>query len=168
MDRNNRIIPWFAWILLTISPAWAQTVAIDLADISTDSDLLLRLSGSTGSGASGVPVAAGSDCDGDGFQDYAMAAMRASPLGRSGAGEVYLVFGDGTISGNLDTALSQPRVLKIAGVGISEASGSEIWMDDVTGDGIGDLLIARQNHAPDNTRPGAGALSIVSWRTRAA
>ncbi len=33
-------------------------------------------------------------------------------------------------------------------------------MDDVTGNGVGDLLIARQNYSPAG-RPGAGALTIV-------
>ncbi len=45
-------------------------------------------------------------------------------------------------------------------------------MDDVTGDGLGDLLISRQNFTPDAARPGAGALTIVvgaaALRTHAA
>ncbi len=48
---------------------------------------------------------------------------------------------------------------------LAEATGSEIWIDDVTGDGLGDLLIGRQNHTPGGSeadpRIGAGALSIV-------
>jgi hypothetical protein len=77
-----------------------------------------------------------------------------------------LVFGDGTAGGVLDTAQLQERILRIAGAGPSpeannESTGSEIWMDDVTGDGLGDLLIARQNHSPDASRYGAGALTIL-------
>ena len=152
--------------------AGQPSTIVDLAVISTADGTLRRIHGSVGDGSAGVPVAGGFDCDGDGFRDYAMAAMRASPLGRSGAGEVYLVFGDGTIAGALDTASMQAEILKIAGDGASETAGSELWMGDVTGDGLGDLLVARQNFTPDVDRIGAGALTIVvggnALRTQAA
>ena len=156
---------WLAGLFLALGagPTAADPPAhsLDLAAVSVETGGLRRVHGSTGDGSSGVPVAGGHDCDGDGFRDYAFAAMRASPLGRTGAGEVALVFGDGTVQGAIDTAGLQAGVLKIAGEGTSEAAGSEIWMDDVTGDGYGDLLIARQNYRPDIARPGAGALTVV-------
>jgi hypothetical protein len=34
-------------------------------------------------------------------------------------------------------------------------------MDDVSGDGLGDLLIGRQNYTPAAGREGAGALTII-------
>ena len=165
-----------ALLLLALSAATASaaepSLSIDLAGLSTDPGVMLRVFGADGIGSSGVPVAGGLDCDGDSLPDYAMAAMRASPLGRSAAGEVYLVFGDGVLGGSLDTSGMQSRILKLAGEGVSEATGSEIWMDDVTGDGLGDLLIARQNFAPDPNRGGAGALTIAvgspALRTHAA
>ncbi len=61
----------------------------------------------------------------------------------------------------------QPRVLRITGAGfrvLAEMTGSEIWIDDVTGDGLGDLLICRQNYSPAigfGPRYGAGALTII-------
>jgi len=152
-------------LLWLAAGASAETRVIDLGGISTTEGTLLRVQGSTGNGAFGVPIAAGRDCDGDGRLDYAMAAMLASPLGRAQAGEVYLVFGDGTTGGTLDTAGFDPRILKIAGEGRGETSGSEIWIDDVTGDGLGDLLICRQNFSPTPARRGAGALSIVAGGT---
>jgi hypothetical protein len=86
--------------------------------------------------------------------------MVASPQGRVDAGQVFLIFGDGTIGNNIDTAIANPRVLQIHGVGVQENTGSEIWLDDLTGDGLGDLIIGRQNYnAPGRT--GAGALTIV-------
>ena len=87
--------------------------------------------------------------------------MRADLPGRQDAGIVYVFFGDGTITGTYDTAVSQSRLLEIHGAGPAEMAGSEVWMDDVTGDGLGDLLIARQNHTPDPGRIGAGALTIL-------
>ena len=134
--------------------------AIDLADLGTDA--VLRVFGATADGGEkGVPVAGGFDLDGDGHRDFAVASMLASPSARSGAGEVFLIFGDGTLAGSLDTAVPDTRILRIIGDGAQEATGSEIWIDDVTGDGLGDLLIARQNFTPDAARIGAGALSIV-------
>jgi len=150
---------------LSIAPGWveAQDQIVDLALLST-ADNLRRVYGSAGDGSRGVPVAGGGDVDGDGSVDYAMASMQATVLGRVIAGEVYLVFGDGTVSGVLDTAPFQPEILKIAGAGPSETAGSVLWMDDVTGDGLADLLIGRQNYthtSDDPDRTGAGALTIL-------
>jgi hypothetical protein len=77
------------------------------------------------------------------------------------AGEVHLIFGDGGYLGTIDSAISSPAILKIIGGRPREATGNEVWFDDVTGDGLGDLLIARQNFTPDPSRPGAGAVTVV-------
>ncbi len=145
----------------SVSLSLAQVAVLDLADLPVSPGRLTRVHGSVGSGIFGVPVAGPGDLDGDGLQDYAVAYMRANPLGRSRAGEVDVVFGDGTIGGSLDTAIDQPRLLRIAGDVIQETAGDEIWIGDVTGDGIADLLVGRQNYSPSGTRIGAGALSIV-------
>jgi hypothetical protein len=150
----------FALVLLAETALAQPAIEVDLLGLSLSDGFLSRVHGSAGDGSFGVPVAGGHDCDGDGLVDTALAAFLASPLGRTEAGEVYLVFGDGTISGALDTATVQARILRFAGVGTAENAGSEIWMDDVTGDGVGDLLIARQNFTVTG-RIGAGALSIV-------
>ena len=134
---------------------------IDLLDVAPTDGIVRRVYGATGEGRFGVPVAGGFDCDGDGFVDYAVAYMLASPLGRFLAGEVDLVFGDGTTTGFVDTAIDDPGVLRFAGSFTRENAGSEIWMDDVTGDGLGDLLIDRQNFTADGSRLGTGALTVV-------
>ena len=134
---------------------------LDLATAGTPSGVLTRVYGSVGDGRNGIPVAGGFDVDGDGFVDSAFASIQASPLGRTGAGEVTVVFGDGTIGGAINSAGFQPNILKIAGDQNFEVAGAEIWIDDVTGDGIGDILINRQNHTPVAGRPGAGALTII-------
>lgn len=134
---------------------------IDLKSVGTDPGIVTRIHGSTGNGRLGLPVAGRHDCDGDGFADAGFAAIQANPLGRSGAGEIALVFGDGTIGGMIDTAGFQEGVLKIAGDQEFEVAGAEIWIDDVTGDGLGDLLIGRQNHTSAAGREGSGALTIL-------
>lgn len=136
-------------------------VTIDLASTSTSTGVLRRVFGSEGDGSRGVPVAGGFDCDEDGIVDYAFASMLASPLGRTGAGITYLTFGTGSLIGTLDTGGTHANILKIAGDVSNETCGSELWMDDVTGDGVGDLLIGRQNFTPDAGRIGAGALTIL-------
>ena len=140
----------------------AQPVsATDLATVMPAEGLYRRVLGSVGEGAWGVPVAGGFDMDKDGKNDYAMAAMQAAPQGRNRAGQVFLVFGDDTAAGIVDTALDDPRVLEIHGDQVQENAGSEIWMADVTGNGYGDLIICRQNYSPDENRIGAGALTLI-------
>ncbi len=134
---------------------------MDLRTTETDNGVLTRVFGSSGDGRRGLPVAGGFDCDGDGFPDTAYASIQASPLGRQGAGEVLLIFGDGSIGGSLDTTGFSDRILKIAGADVREVTGCEVWMDDVNNDGVGDLLICRQNFSPTEDRRGAGALTIV-------
>jgi len=157
----------FVFLLFLTSRVFAAPVAeVDLLGVETDLDVLQRVYGSTGTGRFGVPVAGGFDLDGDGHNDYAFAAMTADPMGRNDAGIVYLVFGDGTISGAIDTTGSQSRVLPILGAGAGENAGSEIWMARVTNSvsdtdlPLGDLIICRQ----DYSKPGAaaaGAMTII-------
>ncbi|MCH9648646.1 MAG: integrin alpha [Deltaproteobacteria bacterium] len=137
-------------------------LTVDLAEVSEDDGVLRRIYGSGGSGRLGVPVAGGADLDGDGHADYAIGYMTVEALGRVRAGEVDLMFGDGSIIGSVDTAAADPNVLRFVGAGPRETAGSEIWIDDVTGDGLGDLLICRQNYSLPEGRIGAGALTIVA------
>jgi hypothetical protein len=134
---------------------------LDLATLAPGAAGLLRVHGSVGNGSLGVPVSGGHDVDGDGHNDVALAAMRAAPLGRTNAGEIFLAFGDGTIGGALDTAIPDPRILRVQGAAASENAGAEVWLDDLTGDGIAELIIARQNFTPGPGRIGAGAVTIL-------
>jgi hypothetical protein len=141
-----------------------NTSGLDLATLGDSG--LRRVYGSTGNGSLGLPVAGGLDVDGDGLGDVALGAMQASPGALPGAGSVFLAFGDGRLSGAIDTAIPSERFVRIDGGQPNEYTGSELWIDDVDGDGLADLLIARQNHslaAPAGAeRRAAGALSIVS------
>ncbi len=139
---------------------------VDLFKTSVFEPGLRRIYGGGASGTFGVPVAGGSDVDGDGHVDYAHASMLAGPHGRKQAGLVWLSFGNGSITGLEHAPGRGGAVLEIWGRAAFDSAGSEIWMDDVTGDGLGDILIAEQNHSPDETRVGAGALSIVVGNAR--
>jgi hypothetical protein len=143
--------------------AAAPSLVLDLRTQSPAPSVLTRIHGRglENDGTFGVPVAGGYDCDGDGHMDYAFAQMLGDPFGRQNAGEVTLVFGDGTIGATIDSSIPQSGVLRIAVSQNNETTGDEIWMDDVDGDGLGDLLIGRQNYSPTPARPGAGALTII-------
>lgn len=158
-DRNYLILVLAA---LAASPMLsAQPAAV--TDLAAAPAGIERVYGSVGSGRFGVPVAGGHDLDGDGFADTAFAAMVAGSIARDRAGEVFVVFGDGTVQGSVDTAnAGNSAVLRIFGDQVQENAGSELWIDDVTGDGLGDVLICRQNFSPDGgARIGAGALTIL-------
>ena len=139
-------------------------LTLDIADLDPDLDPLTRVAGAAGPttfGFLGTPVAGGLDMDGDGNTDYAVSHMTTTNgPDRLFAGEAQLVFGNATVGETVDLAIAQPRVLRILGDGFFEATGSELWMGDVTGDGLGDLLVHRQNFNPGD-RFGAGALTLV-------
>ena len=148
---------------VTITAPIAINQNLDLLGLPTTNGFL-RASGSgiEGDGRFGLPVAGGHDLDGDGHNDFARSNMLLSPLGRTRAGGVDIIFGDSLIEGGIDLAVANPRILSIYGDGIQEATGGEIWMADLTGDGLGELIIGRPNFrgsSPD--RIGAGALTII-------
>jgi hypothetical protein len=146
--------------------AAAPIAELDLLSINTDPGVLQRVYGSVGDGSYGVPVTGGFDMDGDTHNDYAIAAMVGSPLGRNQAGTIFLVFGDGTIGGTIDTSVSHPRVLPIHGAAAGEHAGSEVWMARVTESKtvddkpLGDLIICRQDYSK-GAMVGAGAMTII-------
>lgn len=148
------------------SGAWAAPPShlLDLADVPRDSRAVWRAWGARGRGVAGLPVAGGPDVDGDGSPDVAVAFFTADPLDRENAGEVDLVFGDGRFfgSGSVDTGENPPQILRVLGAAATETAGNEVWIDDITGDGLGDLLICRQSYTPDAGRPGAGALTVIA------
>ena len=111
------------------APRTADVPFMDLADTVSGVERLrgsVSTSGRWG-GRFGVPVASGFDCDGDGFMDHAMAAMRAAPLARTDGGQVFLVLGDGRIEGTLDSGAPSPSVLSILGATTLERKRPRCW-----------------------------------------
>jgi hypothetical protein len=141
-------------------PALPQA-ALDLATVEDDPEFFRWFGSASGDGTLGVPVSSG-DLDGDGHEDLVMASFQASPLERTGAGQVAVVFGAGNFSGSLDLSVATDSVLTILGDGPQEATGSQLAIADLNGDETADLVICRQNYSPSAPdRIGAGAVSIV-------
>ena len=163
--QSSLVFPVLCLALLSLpgsALADGPSAVVDLAAVPDEDPMLSRIYGASGDGHLGLPVAGGVDVDGDGFAEVAVAYFQADPFGRDNAGEVNLLFGDGTLGADLDSAQFSDRILRVAGTMDGEAAGSEIWLDDVTGDGLGDLLICRQNFTPELARLGAGALTILA------
>jgi hypothetical protein len=111
---------------------------------------------------SGKQVVATGDVNGDGIPDLIVGSPGASPGGRSGAGQVAVVFG--TRSGFPSTiglsGLSGVQGFVLQGGASGDAAGSALAVGDVNGDGIGDLVIGAPGASP-SSRSGAGEVAVV-------
>ena len=124
--------------LAVCGSAFAQTT-VDLDAGEED----LRVLGDNGSGFLGFSVASG-DVNDDGLEDMILGAYGASPLGRTGAGTTYIVYGDAvTPASPLDLADGPAGGVDmvIFGAGANDQSGRSVFAADVDGDGIDDLII---------------------------
>jgi len=120
----------------------------------------------------GIPSGAG-DINGDGIDDFIIAATQANPNGDTGAGEVYAVFGRTT---GFPAAFDLRRLFPAMGGDGTEgfvlqgaAAGdrlrvSAIRPGDLNGDGVDDLLLGAEYADPDG-RTDAGESYVVYGRT---
>lgn len=104
-------------------------------------------------GKDGLPVEIG-DLNGDGHDDLILAPMAAPSNGstRPTAGEIYVYRGDGKIAGVIDRArpTEVPQSLTILGAHAGDYLGTELFLADVNGDRISDLIIGAQNYDGPN------------------
>lgn len=126
-----------------------------------------RLLGANAGDAAGEAVAAG-DVNGDGFDDAVVGAPEASPGGRTGAGEAYVVYGRGNLAGatlDLSDATGIVGGTRIEGddaaVGmVKDNLGTTLACADVNGDGFDDLLVGAPG-ATHSNRTGAGEAYVI-------
>ncbi|RIK79864.1 MAG: hypothetical protein DCC68_12120 [Planctomycetota bacterium] len=92
----------------------------------------------------GRSVDGAGDVNGDGFDDLILGAVRGDPLGRTDAGEAYLVFGK---AGGFAAEQSLETVdglngLTIQGAAANDLAGSSVaGAGDVNGDGFDDVIV---------------------------
>lgn len=153
-----------------LAPCWvrAQGAPWDVGE--TDRVGQLTLYGGAPLGARlGLPLAGG-DLNGDGNADVIVTPMYANSgpaRQRERAGESVIILSSGTIAGVIDLA-TLPReglpsnATLVFGADNFDYHGTEVWVDDIDGDGFDDAMIgAQQGDGPGNARGGAGEVAIV-------
>lgn len=99
---------------------------------------------------SGRSVSGAGDVNGDGFGDFVIGALGASPRNQDNSGESYVVFGR-TNFDLVDLNNLGNGGFRIDGAVSNDASGEKVSSaGDVNGDGLGDLIIAARSIAPLN------------------
>ncbi|TAN61248.1 MAG: tandem-95 repeat protein, partial [Magnetospirillum sp.] len=134
-------------------------------------DLATAMNGTTGFVIPGLVAGDGlgavtgiGDFNGDGFDDFVVAAPGADPSGRSGAGAAYLVYGKaGGFGASLDLSIGMDGAVGqlLTGAAIDDAAGSSVSaLGDINGDDLADFAITAPGADPSG-RAGAGAVYVV-------
>ena len=120
---------------------------IDLASLSTYG---IRIYGAANGDKTGISISAAGDVNGDGYADFLIGAYLADPLGRSDAGESYLIFGKNTGWTDIDlSTLTLPQGITIYGAVSGDNSGYSVsGAGDVNSDGYSDIIIGAYRANP--------------------
>lgn len=139
---------------------------LNLDNLENTAEVGVVLQGRASNDKAGYSVRALGDVNGDGITDMAVGAPYASPLGRTEAGEVYIIFGR---SGNWSTPFDLNNLDVSTGVILQgraagdNAGFSVSGLEDVNGDGIADILVGAPEASPPS-RSGAGEAYIIFGR----
>ena len=127
-------------------------------DLLSDADF--TVTGSTTSKEISGSLACG-DVNGDGIEDLVIGAPEAG----SSVGAVYVVFGSGSLSGDLDLASASADITVTGVAGGLGHLGRDVVVADFNGDGIGDLVIGNPYADPDpdglGARTDAGMVHVL-------
>jgi len=102
------------------------------------------------------------DINGDGYADVIIGAPFADPLGRSDAGETYIIYGSAGMESEtiIDLDGTPSNVTRIYGDDADDNSGIGLSSGDINGDGYADVIIGAPLADPTG-RLGAGETYII-------
>jgi hypothetical protein len=114
---------------------------VDLAELNPNQGI--KISGTAVGDKAGFSVANIGDFNGDGFDDVVIGAPEASPLSRSKAGAVFVLFGSDKPFVDIELSnLADSQGFCIFGEGINDESGRAVASaGDFNGDGLADIII---------------------------
>lgn len=112
----------------------------------------------------GYSVSSAGDVNNDGYDDIIISSPQASPLSRTNAGTVYIVYGNKTIQ-DISLSSSSSEMLNSVRMIYGSSAGDFIG-DDVSGgydinqDGFADVIIGAAS-ASDNNKIGSGVVYVI-------
>jgi hypothetical protein len=149
---------------------WDQLPIIDLAISPEKADVVFD--GADAIDTLGCALASGEDVNGDGVDDLLIGARQGDGQANAAldAGEVYLFFGRDTDAWRALTpvdlaAINADSTIYGADAGDALSAFLGLWMADVDGDGLGDLLIGTPGaDGPENSRLDSGEAYVFLGR----
>ncbi len=133
-------------------------------DLGSDADMIIY--GADASDRCGQSLATG-DVNGDTIQDLIIGANSADgpSEGRTGCGELYVIFGNETLPTTWDLSVTPPDVI-IYGPDASDSCGYALSTGDINGDHIDDIIAsAYLGDGPGNARQSSGEVYLIFGNT---
>jgi hypothetical protein len=158
----------FLWSLISLGvvgqrmgvQAQGLPATLDLASLMANEGTVIQ--GAATFDYSAHSVASAGDVNGDNISDVVVGAYRASPLNRTQAGAMYIIYGSKTLPGVLDlNTLTVTQGMVVQGAGAGDRVGASVsGAGDVNGDGFSDIVVGAYLASPLN-RTQAGAAYII-------
>ncbi|NEQ69558.1 MAG: hypothetical protein F6K21_29525 [Symploca sp. SIO2D2] len=158
-DPNGNISSGQSYVVFGSSNGF--NASLDLSSLDGTNGFILN--GINGGDRSSYSVSSAGDINDDGIDDLIIGVLGADPIGDSGSGQSYVVFGSSngfSASFNL-SSLDGTNGFIFNGIHRGDISGRSVSSaGDINGDGIDDLILGAEFAAP-NGNSGAGQSYVV-------